>query len=87
MTTTPAPDETPNPQLRCPLCSGLNECAIASPDGVDPQSCWCMTAYISPQALARIPPEQVNRACLCPRCAGAWPRPSNDEAPEVIRGF
>lgn len=58
----------PNAQ-RCPLCGGLNQCvpAASSDLGVD---CWCRTARIAPEVLARIPAEQRLKACLCPACAG-----------------
>lgn len=42
--------------------------------------CWCQTASISPEALARIPQELVDRACLCPRCAtGLFPGEENHQ--------
>lgn len=56
------------PNTRCPLCGGANDCAPASTGRLD-VACWCTTAPISPEALARVPPELINKACLCPRCA------------------
>ncbi|HEX5362312.1 MAG TPA: cysteine-rich CWC family protein [Fluviicoccus sp.] len=56
------------PNTRCPLCGGANDCAPASTGRLD-VTCWCTTAAISPEALARVPAELVNKACLCPRCA------------------
>ena len=53
----------------CPLCGGANQCAPASAGTLDVE-CWCTKAVISPEALARIPADLVNKACLCPRCAG-----------------
>lgn len=52
----------------CPLCGGSNQCAPASAGTFDIE-CWCTKAVISPEALAQIPSEQVDKACLCPRCA------------------
>lgn len=56
------------PNHICPLCGGANQCAPAKAGSLD-VACWCTTAEISPQALALIPAELVNKACLCPRCA------------------
>ena len=58
-----APDPT-----GCPLCGGPNNCAMAA-GGAGP--CWCATATIPSETLARIPDEARNRACICPRCASA----------------
>jgi hypothetical protein len=57
---------------RCPLCGQRNHCRQASPDTSD-AACWCFAARIDPQALRRVPPEQLDRACLCPRCAQNLP--------------
>lgn len=54
----------------CPLCGGANQCAPAAA-GTFAVECWCTTAAISPDALARVPAELVGKACLCPRCAAA----------------
>jgi hypothetical protein len=59
---------TPLPNLICPLCGGNNQCAPAMA-GTFEVECWCSTAAISPEALARVPPELANQSCLCPRCA------------------
>ncbi len=58
----------PSDNRICPLCGGWNQCVPASA-GTFEESCWCTTASISPEALARLAPEQVGKACLCPRCA------------------
>lgn len=52
---------------QCPLCGRSNQCAVTA--GSDPHGCWCMTAPVSPQALARIPSDLRDLACLCPGCA------------------
>jgi len=31
--------------------------------------CWCTKVQIAPEVLARVPPEWVDKACLCPACA------------------
>ncbi|CAB5720928.1 Uncharacterised protein [Delftia tsuruhatensis] len=51
----------------CPLCGRSNRCAVM--EGGDPGGCWCMDAPISPDALARIPQDARDLACLCPTCA------------------
>ena len=66
----------PLPNLRCPVCGGANQCAPAQAGSFD-VPCWCRTASISPEALARIPADAINRACLCPRCAAGWPAPTD----------
>lgn len=38
------------------------------------ETCWCMGVVISPQALARVPDELKNQACLCPDCAAGRER-------------
>lgn len=58
----------PLPALRCPLCGGPNECAVAQSGRCD-APCWCADIAIDPKALAAIPEAERNMACLCPRCA------------------
>ena len=55
-------------ETRCPLCGQPNQCAVAA--GRAAETCWCMTATISPEAIAAIPAEAQGRVCLCARCAG-----------------
>jgi hypothetical protein len=52
---------------KCPLCGQSNDCAVAA--GRDPDSCWCMTATMSPSALVSIPPEAQGKICICAQCA------------------
>ncbi|MGC4094000.1 MAG: cysteine-rich CWC family protein [Polyangiaceae bacterium] len=51
----------------CPLCGAKNSCAVLSGSS---EPCWCAAITIPREALARIPEAALNRACLCPRCAG-----------------
>ncbi|WP_082517103.1 cysteine-rich CWC family protein [Acidovorax sp. Leaf78] len=51
---------------QCPLCGQPNGCAIAA--GRAPESCWCMAQTIDRAALARLPADQRERACICPAC-------------------
>ncbi|MBV4454340.1 MULTISPECIES: cysteine-rich CWC family protein [Pseudomonas] len=52
----------------CPACGARNACTLADPQTVD-QACWCYGVSIDPAVLEALPPEQRNKACLCPRCA------------------
>ncbi len=76
-----APGMTPLPNLICPLCGGSNECAPAKAGNFDVE-CWCKSATISPEALQAIPADLINKACLCPRCAGLVPEPQEAAAPK-----
>ena len=62
----------PSDPTRCPLCGQSNQCTQADPSRAG-QHCWCFTTQIDPAALERIPPQDIDRACLCPRCAQALP--------------
>lgn len=66
------------PATVCPLCGGANQCTPAATGRFD-TPCWCATATMAPEALARIPPEQLNRACLCPRCAAGIQAPGSPQ--------
>ena len=56
-----------NDATQCPLCGKPNECAVAA--GRDAESCWCVTATMSPSALASIPAKAQGKVCICARCA------------------
>lgn len=60
-------DNTFDP-TRCPLCGQSNRCSQADP-ALEGQACWCFSARIDRSVLERLPPELLDRACLCPRCA------------------
>lgn len=53
----------------CPLCGGANQCMPATTGSFEGE-CWCTRAVISADALAKVPKQLIDRACLCPRCAG-----------------
>lgn len=71
MTTPPIPTA-----LQCPLCRQANQCAVAA--GLPPETCWCMTASVAPEALAGIPAAARGQVCICPLCA--QPRPATGAA-------
>lgn len=58
----------PLPNHLCPLCGAANQCAPARAGRFDVE-CWCTSTPVSTEALARVPAELVDKACLCPRCA------------------
>jgi hypothetical protein len=60
-----------NDTRTCPLCGQPNEGAVAA--GWDPDSCWCRTVTMSPDALASIPAEARGKVCICARCATGQP--------------
>jgi Cysteine-rich CWC len=51
--------------LRCPLCGNANECGMLKAA----EKCWCFTAIIPEDVLARVPEEARNVACVCAICA------------------
>jgi len=53
----------------CPLCGEANECGIAE----GKSSCWCFSATVDPEVLARVPEAQQNVTCICRTCAAAKP--------------
>lgn len=67
------PHPTPPDPDRCPLCGGPNRCAneIEKATGRPQPPCWCTRVDFPRELLARVPAEAVDKACLCPACAGA----------------
>jgi len=61
-----------NGATRCPLCGGANECGSAA----GKSTCWCYSATIAPEVLARVPEDQRNINCICRACAEAKPAPA-----------
>lgn len=59
----------PLPNSTCPVCGGPNACAPAR-TGDFAASCWCAAVTPDPAALAALPAELVDTACLCRRCLG-----------------
>jgi len=65
------------PNQTCPLCGRPNGCAPAQAGRLD-VDCWCASAEISPEALARIPESLRGKACLCARCAAGASEDAGD---------
>ncbi|WP_084671884.1 cysteine-rich CWC family protein [Halopseudomonas pelagia] len=68
----------------CPLCGGANTCQPAQAGHFD-VPCWCTTTTISKEALARVPAEVGDKACLCPGCAAGAGDQRSREA-DISRG-
>jgi hypothetical protein len=58
---------------RCPLCGGPNDCQHCTTAAYK-GPCWCESAKIPDELLARVPLEARNRACLCRACVAAFHR-------------
>jgi hypothetical protein len=54
---------------RCPLCGNANDCGAAAGKG----DCWCWSAVIPDEAIARVPEDLRGKICVCQRCAQAAP--------------
>ncbi len=56
---------------RCPLCSGLNQCAVAA--GTEPSGCWCFSRGANIRELLREHEELAEHysrqtSCICSVC-------------------
>ncbi|MCG9695585.1 cysteine-rich CWC family protein [Shewanella sp. Isolate11] len=68
----------PEQDKYCPLCSGLNGCAVA--DGATAEDCWCHFQVFAPKTVVdskNIP----STVCICQKCAKAL----SEEASKGIR--
>jgi hypothetical protein len=52
---------------QCPICGGPNDCGVAQ----GKSDCWCFSASIPPEVLARVPADERNVTCVCRTCAVA----------------
>src|ERR1044071_6205469 len=68
---------------QCPLCGGPNGCQLCTTAAYK-GSCWCMTANIPDELLARVPGELRNRACICSKCVASFHRQRLDVRPLPI---
>jgi len=55
----------------CPLCGGPNECQLCT-SAAFKGPCWCASASIPDELLARVPVELRNRVCICRGCVTAF---------------
>ena len=65
---------------RCPLCGGANECQLCSP-AAHKGPCWCASAEMPAELLARVPENLRHRACICRPCAEKFQREREPSAP------
>lgn len=70
------------PNNICPLCGGANDCVSSKAGGFEVE-CWCTTVSISREVLALIPPDAVNKSCLCPRCAAGLKTQRGEPKPQA----
>lgn len=50
----------------CPICNQPNKCGQAV--GFSHDLCWCAAESFPQQIFELIPPELVNKACICKNC-------------------
>nr|WP_130613985.1 cysteine-rich CWC family protein [Cohnella abietis] len=50
----------------CPLCGKGNNCGNLS--GLPQGSCWCSKATFPPDIFKSVPPELINKTCICKSC-------------------
>jgi hypothetical protein len=50
---------------RCPLCGNANQCGMAAGQ----EKCWCFSAIIAEEVLARVPEPARDLLCVCAKCA------------------
>jgi hypothetical protein len=53
--------------LTCPLCAKPNHCGFAQ----GAKDCWCRHVEIQIRRLMQIPPDSINKTCICQTCATA----------------
>ena len=72
----PSMTSDPDP-ARCPICERPNACGAARGEA----TCWCFTAQIPADVLARVPAADRGRRCVCAACAAAGSAP--ERQPDV----
>jgi hypothetical protein len=58
---------------RCPLCGEPNDCQRCTTTAYK-GPCWCDKVEVPDAALARVPDELRNRACICRSCLESFRR-------------
>src|SRR5689334_7902622 len=69
----------------CPLCGGPNECQLCT-SAAHKGPCWCASASIPDELLARVPVESRRRACICRDCVTAFSREQAGQPPALAKG-
>ena len=67
----------------CPLCGQPNDCQLCT-NAPHKGPCWCVTAKIPDELIARVPPELQNKACICHTCVTAFHRDRAGISPQPI---
>lgn len=65
---------------RCPLCGGPNDCRLCTA-ATYKGPCWCESAKVPDELLARVPAEARNRACICRACVAAFHQEQSGASP------
>ena len=52
----------------CPICGGLNQCAVTL--NAQAQDCWCFASevVITPAMRAKARAQNKQASCICPAC-------------------
>ncbi len=56
---------------KCPLCDQPNDCQLCTHTTYK-GPCWCVTAKIPDELIARVTPELQKKACICRTCVAAF---------------
>jgi hypothetical protein len=68
------------------LCGGANDCQHCTAAAYK-GPCWCTTARIPDELIARVPAEARNKACICRACVQQFHREqARAEARPVLPG-
>ncbi|WP_082034071.1 cysteine-rich CWC family protein [Cohnella kolymensis] len=49
----------------CPICGQTNNCGNLS---ADTEPCWCTQENFPEKLFALVPPELLNKSCICKAC-------------------
>ncbi len=64
----------------CPLCGQPNDCQLCTVAAYK-GACWCAQVEIPELLLAQVPPDLLNKNCICRACVMAFHRSKNAQAP------
>ncbi|MDN3651023.1 cysteine-rich CWC family protein [Reinekea marina] len=65
-------DSVNKPENTCPFCQQDNSCSAQSKE-----PCWCFNVSIPNELVALVPPQQINKHCICSVCLSKY-----QESPE-----
>lgn len=61
-----------NNEKTCPLCKNLNQCGVNKEE-----SCWCVSKAVPKELIKQVPPEQIDKTCICANCIDEYNRLTN----------